>query len=94
MVFAGFLIIAALLVAIEPAVGLRTVRSFMSMSTQQNKRVVVVGSTGYIGKFVVKESLKRGYETVAIVRPGSEPKDDFFKGAEVMCVIIQSCMMF
>ena len=33
-----------------------------------------------LGKFVVKESIRRGYDTVAIVREGSEPKDDFFKG--------------
>lgn len=49
-----------------------------------SKRVVVVGATGYIGKFVVKESVRRGYETVAFVRPGSGPKDDYFDGAEVV----------
>jgi divinyl chlorophyllide a 8-vinyl-reductase len=55
----------------------------LEMSTK-NKRVVVVGATGYIGKFVVQESVRQGYKTVAIVRPGSEPKDDYFKGAEVI----------
>ncbi len=49
-----------------------------------SKRVVVVGATGYIGKFVVKESVRRGYDTVAFVRPGSAPKDDYFDGAEVV----------
>ena len=32
------------------------------------KKVAIVGSTGYIGKFVVKESSRRGYETLAVVR--------------------------
>ena len=48
------------------------------------KRVVIVGSTGYIGKFVVKESVRRGYETIAVVRPGSPVKDDFVTGAKVV----------
>eukprot|EP00607_Mallomonas_marina_P007292 CAMPEP_0182418084 /NCGR_PEP_ID=MMETSP1167-20130531/2542_1 /TAXON_ID=2988 /ORGANISM="Mallomonas Sp, Strain CCMP3275" /LENGTH=324 /DNA_ID=CAMNT_0024592071 /DNA_START=246 /DNA_END=1220 /DNA_ORIENTATION=- len=48
------------------------------------KRVIIVGATGYIGKFVVKESVRRGYETVAVCRQSSAPKDDFFEGAEVI----------
>ena len=46
--------------------------------------MVIVGATGYIGKFVVKESIRRGYETVAVMRDSSAPKDDFFKGCEVV----------
>ncbi len=34
-------------------------------------RVLVVGATGYIGKFVTKELLKRGYNTVALARERS-----------------------
>jgi len=34
-------------------------------------RVLVVGSTGYIGKFVVKELVKRGYNVVAFAREKS-----------------------
>ena len=34
-------------------------------------RVLVVGATGYIGKFVTKELVKRGYQTVALARPAS-----------------------
>ena len=30
-------------------------------------RVVVFGATGYIGRFVVKELVKRGYQVVAFV---------------------------
>ena len=51
---------------------------------KKDKRVVIVGATGYIGKFVVKESIRRGYETVAVMRDSSAPKDDFFKGCEVV----------
>ena len=34
-------------------------------------RVLVVGATGYIGKFVVKELVKRGYQVVAFARERS-----------------------
>ena len=56
----------------------------LSLRMAANKRVVIVGATGYIGKFVVKESIRRGYDTVAVLRPGAPPKDDFFKGASVV----------
>jgi divinyl chlorophyllide a 8-vinyl-reductase len=32
----------------------------------------------------VKESIRRGYDTVAVVRDGSAPRDDFFDGATVL----------
>jgi len=61
-----------------------------SKSTKGN-RVVVFGATGYIGRFVVKESIGRGYDTVAFAREqsgvgGKNNKADVekdFKGAEV-----------
>ena len=34
-------------------------------------RVLVVGATGYIGKFVVKELIKRGYNVVPFAREKS-----------------------
>lgn len=34
-------------------------------------RVLIVGSTGYIGKFVTRELVKRGYNTVALARERS-----------------------
>ena len=37
----------------------------------QKKRVFVVGATGYIGKFVVRELVARGYEVVSFARPKS-----------------------
>ncbi len=38
---------------------------------QQKKRIFVVGATGYIGKFVVRELVARGYEVVSFARPRS-----------------------
>jgi divinyl chlorophyllide a 8-vinyl-reductase len=54
-------------------------------------RVLVVGATGYIGKFVTRELIKRGYQTVALARErsgikGKSSPDDVrreFEGAEV-----------
>ncbi len=38
---------------------------------RKDVRVLVVGATGYIGKFVVKELIKRGYNVVAFSREKS-----------------------
>lgn len=38
---------------------------------RKDVRVLVVGATGYIGKFVVKELVKRGYNVVAFAREKS-----------------------
>ena len=48
------------------------------------QKVVIVGATGYIGKYVVKESVRRGYETVAVVRRGANTQSDFFQGSRVV----------
>jgi divinyl chlorophyllide a 8-vinyl-reductase len=62
-----------------------TQRTILPLSmSNADKRVVIVGATGYIGKFVVKESIRRGYDTVAVIRDGSAPKNDFFEGATVV----------
>jgi len=37
-------------------------------SSTDTKTVVVAGATGYIGRAVVKESVNRGYNTIALVR--------------------------
>lgn len=57
----------------------------------QDVRVLVVGPTGYIGRFVVKELVRRGYNVTAFSRPksgvkGKNSKDDVvkeFQGASV-----------
>jgi len=49
------------------------------------ERLAVVGATGYIGKAVVREAVRRGYPTTAVVRDAAaaaaEPK---FQGATVV----------
>ena len=47
-------------------------------------RVLVVGATGYIGKFVTKELARRGYNVVALSREksgvgGKQSKEDVMK---------------
>lgn len=37
----------------------------MASTAVEKKRVVIVGATGYIGKFVVKESIRRGLHGVS-----------------------------
>ena len=54
-------------------------------------RVVVFGATGYIGRFVVKELVDRGYQVIAFARErsgigGRQSRDEViadFPGAEV-----------
>lgn len=56
--------------------------AFESGVTCTGEKVVIVGATGYIGKAVVRESVRRGYPTTAVVRDlaraEGEPK---FEGA-------------
>jgi len=40
------------------------------------ERIAVVGATGYIGKAVVRESVRRGYSTTAVMRDISKGKND------------------
>eukprot|EP01031_Cornospumella_fuschlensis_P028781 gene28781-34745_t len=49
------------------------------------KRVVICGATGYIGKYVVQESVRRGHDTVALVRPGSSTEGNkYLDGASIV----------
>ncbi|KAH7424957.1 hypothetical protein KP509_11G033800 [Ceratopteris richardii] len=57
--------------------------SCMALPTGERSEinVLVVGSTGYIGKFVVKELVRRGYNVIAVARErsgigGKSSKDD------------------
>jgi divinyl chlorophyllide a 8-vinyl-reductase len=58
--------------------------AFVPGETSTGERLVVVGASGYIGKAVVKEAVRRGYATTAVVRDkgraSSEPK---FAGAAI-----------
>ena len=40
--------------------------SLRMTTTPIKQKIVVVGATGYIGKYVVKEAVRRGYDTVAV----------------------------
>jgi len=54
----------------------------MKDATKSGKTVLIVGSTGYIGNAVVAESVRQGYDTIAVTR--SLKNADRFSGAEVV----------
>eukprot|EP00535_Pseudo-nitzschia_heimii_P004495 CAMPEP_0197175920 /NCGR_PEP_ID=MMETSP1423-20130617/1998_1 /TAXON_ID=476441 /ORGANISM="Pseudo-nitzschia heimii, Strain UNC1101" /LENGTH=372 /DNA_ID=CAMNT_0042625185 /DNA_START=119 /DNA_END=1237 /DNA_ORIENTATION=+ len=68
----------------------------LSMSSSpavgSGKIAVIAGATGYIGKSVVRESVRQGYKTIALVRDKSKVNEkqgqamfgQFFEGAEVV----------
>lgn len=57
-----------------------------------DKVAVIAGASGYIGKSVVREAVRQGYKTVALVRDKSKVESEegqlmygtFFEGAEVV----------
>jgi divinyl chlorophyllide a 8-vinyl-reductase len=49
---------------------------FTPGETCSGERVVVVGASGYIGKAVVRESVRRGYPTKAVVRDATTAASD------------------
>ena len=57
-----------------------------------SKTVVIAGATGYIGKATVRESVRQGYNTIALVRDlkkvnspeGKLLYGQFFEGAKVV----------
>jgi NADP-dependent 3-hydroxy acid dehydrogenase YdfG len=63
-------------------------RSFLNMKTTN----VIAGSTGYIGKSVVRESVRQGCNTIALVRDKSKVESPegqalygtFFQGATIV----------
>jgi divinyl chlorophyllide a 8-vinyl-reductase len=54
----------------------------MNEDIRSGKTVLIVGSTGYIGSAVVAESVRQGYDTIAVTR--SLKNDGQFEGAEVV----------
>ena len=67
----------------------------MSIETSNvgaGKTTVVAGATGYIGKSVVRESIRQGYNTVALVRDKSKVESSegkmlygsYFEGAKIV----------
>jgi divinyl chlorophyllide a 8-vinyl-reductase len=59
-----------------------------SAALQAQKTAVIAGATGYIGKSVVREAVRQGYQTIALVRDKSSSESesfgDFFTGAQVI----------
>jgi divinyl chlorophyllide a 8-vinyl-reductase len=61
-------------------------------NNNNGKIAVVAGASGYIGKSTVRESVRQGYKTIALVRDKSKIESDegqmlygqFFEGAEVV----------
>lgn len=49
-----------------------------------SKKVMIVGATGYIGKYVVRESVRQGYNTIAVVRDTNNINKDYLDGASVV----------
>ena len=82
------LIVLAVLVGI---LGPQTCSAF-SLTMQAGKAAVVAGASGYIGKSTVRESVRQGYKTIALVRDKSAVESSegailygkFFEGAEVI----------
>ena len=59
--------------------GMTSQSSFSSttlFATNNNKIAVIAGATGYIGKAVVRESVRQGYETYALVRNQAKVESD------------------
>ena len=54
----------------------------MSNDNRSTTTVLIAGATGYIGKAVVAESVRQGYDVIAVTR--SLKKDPLFDGAEVV----------
>lgn len=59
----------------------------LSMNADNGKKtVVIVGATGYIGKYVTRESVRRGFETIAVVRSSSSSSSSssYLDGAKIV----------
>jgi hypothetical protein len=74
-----------------------------SLQESTGKTVVIAGATGYIGKSVVRESVRQGFKTIALVRDrkkvespeGQASCGQFFAGAEVVeCDVTNSQELF
>jgi len=57
-------------------------------NSNDEKIAVIAGATGYIGKSTVREAVRQGYKTIALVRDKSIENDEgyrsFFDGADVV----------
>lgn len=60
--------------SLSPSPPVETTPSTFRTKSPKDVNVLVVGSTGYIGKFVVKELVKRGFNVTSIAREKSGTK--------------------
>ena len=63
--------------------------SSSSSSTALDATAVIAGATGYIGKSVVRESIRQGYDTIALVRDVDKAQNnpalrEFLDGAQLV----------
>lgn len=66
--------------------------SVQQLTVGKGKTNVIAGATGYIGKSVVRESVRQGYKTIALVRDKSKVESadgklmygGYFDGAELV----------
>jgi len=66
-----------------------SIRSTTSSLDATKGTAVVAGATGYIGKSTVRESVRQGYQTVALVRDAKKCQNEasfrqYFEGAEII----------
>lgn len=69
-----------------------TMMSVQQLTVGNGKTNVIAGATGYIGKSVVRESVRQGYKTIALVRDKSKVESaegklmygGYFEGAELV----------
>ncbi len=54
----------------------------MNTDNKNTQTVLIIGATGYIGSAVVQESVRQGYDVIAVTR--SPAKEGQFNGAEVI----------
>jgi len=66
--------------------------SSISIGSSKKGTCIVAGATGYIGKAVVRESVRQGYRTVALVRDKTkcDVYENFFRGAVVVECDVQN----
>lgn len=81
------------LLLISSCEGFSSLKMMASTSnTGKGKTNVVAGATGYIGKAVVRESVRQGYNTIALVRDASKVNSEdgrmmfgqAFEGAKIV----------
>ena len=64
----------------------------ISIGNSNKGTCIIAGATGYIGKAVVRESVRQGYRTVALVRDKTkcDVYENFFRGAVVVECDVQN----